>query len=221
MESKGEKLVENVHPGEHGEPDQKNNWKDDQYLSDYYKNHFGEVNEAIELCKQVIQFKGERFVSGWVVVSINEWNQHQERVIIISSGAYYRVKYDFGHKTVVHSQRITLPTITHIEVGWISNSSSTLETATEQKVDTDNAYYGVRIFANDTAETYRTFRSHYPGQRGKEFIDKLTASLDRIRQRTFAPDSIVKEVDAIRVRNNFPPLASVHNAFKLGMWLKL
>lgn len=217
----------NAHTDEHAISPKSTPAKDyARYFSEYYGSYFKKVEEVIEHCKQeVFAYKGEKFVSGWVVVSINRWAQLQERVVLVTTGAYYRVKYDFNDMVILRSHRVPIPDLSSIQVGWLHQDTFTpIETLLSSTPDanaatsTEQSHFAIRIFANGQ---YRTFCAHYPGARGREFVELLVASIEKVRAHTFSSDTITHTVPTIRVTNNVPILAFVHNKLQLGMWLKL
>jgi hypothetical protein len=65
------------------------------------------VQEAVEACKKQSTFyedsisanvifsvinSPEVFIKAWDFISINQWNKEQERLVIVTTGAYYRIK---------------------------------------------------------------------------------------------------------------------------------
>ena len=76
-----------------------------------------ECMKVLEECRSQLVSSEEGTVVGWVVVSINKWGQEQERVVLLSEKAWYRVKYHFEDAAVLRWERTPLEHIVSIEVG--------------------------------------------------------------------------------------------------------
>jgi len=72
----------------------------------------------VSLCQKQIPSIGEEggLLSSWLCFSYNQFNVEQERILILTKKAYYRIKFDFMTKTMVRSDRVELSTIVKIQV---------------------------------------------------------------------------------------------------------
>jgi len=61
--------------------------------------------------------KGEVVLAGWPVVSINEWGMQQERVLVLTSMALYRVAFKLARGSISHYARTSLGSIRRLERG--------------------------------------------------------------------------------------------------------
>jgi len=60
---------------------------------------------------------GESILGTWAVISINKRDEQQDRVILLSSAAFYRVKLKSRGRAVDHFTRIALEDIDHLQKG--------------------------------------------------------------------------------------------------------
>jgi len=74
----------------------------------------------VSLCMESVEAQaaqGELVLQGWPVVSINEWGVRQERVLVLSTLAVYRLdsRYFVGESKVEQRSRVHLSAISYIE----------------------------------------------------------------------------------------------------------
>jgi len=78
----------------------------------------GQQEKCLEVCKAACKGEEtEEYLKGWVVTSINEWGHDQERVLILTTQAVYRCKFDFNSNRCEHANRTALSSIIRIEHG--------------------------------------------------------------------------------------------------------
>jgi len=95
--------------------DQKNFWKPDE----------GE-DWAISGVAESLETEDETYVKGWVVVKINERDQEQERVLILSDRAYYTARYDYSSGKVSKIRRHDLANYQYMRLGTLLGSKWTI-----------------------------------------------------------------------------------------------
>lgn len=118
------------------------------------------VKDATEHCRKQFMAPDEKIYKSWSIISINKWNNEQERLLIISSLAYYRVKYDFNKKKVLRHQKVMLKEIDALHKGYCQlDKQDRIRSPQESK-------YGIRIFHSKNHE-FRTFCSYQKGEAGK------------------------------------------------------
>jgi len=75
-------------------------------------------NKAIQKCISELIQPPELLIKAWIVKSINEWDQEQERVLLLTNEAYYRVKYNFKDAGILRSRKQPLSDIIRIYHGY-------------------------------------------------------------------------------------------------------
>eukprot|EP00300_Choanocystis_sp_HF-7_P033265 c45574_g1_i1.p1 GENE.c45574_g1_i1~~c45574_g1_i1.p1 ORF type:complete len:192 (+),score=31.79 c45574_g1_i1:26-577(+) len=125
----------------------------------------GAQDAAVENCRAVIE-PDETFLEGWSVISINQWDFEQPRVLLLSSAALYRVKYNFADGEIKHHERQPLEDIMRIQCGPFYHHKFTL--AGMLTPDAEGAAgYGLRVFSEQwrsasvfsKEQQFRTYRS--------------------------------------------------------------
>lgn len=106
----------------------------------------GAIETAVRQCMKTLLQPDDGEVKGvWLLVSVNHWNFEQERLIILTSQAVYRVKYDFLKLTVVKHVRIRVLELKKIVKGMFAfPENSVTPVISSNLLDT----LGVRIFTS-------------------------------------------------------------------------
>ena len=76
--------------------------------------------EAVARCVQYVRGlarEEERVLSGWPVLSINEWGQQQVRTLVLTSHALYRIAFAIDRGAIDHYSRTSLGACRTIERG--------------------------------------------------------------------------------------------------------
>eukprot|EP01006_Ploeotia_vitrea_P038913 TRINITY_DN66286_c5_g4_i1.p1 TRINITY_DN66286_c5_g4~~TRINITY_DN66286_c5_g4_i1.p1 ORF type:complete len:314 (+),score=187.96 TRINITY_DN66286_c5_g4_i1:95-943(+) len=73
--------------------------------------------------KELIEDDDEKLVKGWDIVFHNSVGKEQERLLIATTKALYRVKYDYKEGKVDHFERMDLKNIQVIEYGQFNYST--------------------------------------------------------------------------------------------------
>eukprot|EP00698_Gefionella_okellyi_P005890 TRINITY_DN15321_c0_g1_i1.p1 TRINITY_DN15321_c0_g1~~TRINITY_DN15321_c0_g1_i1.p1 ORF type:complete len:242 (+),score=32.41 TRINITY_DN15321_c0_g1_i1:109-726(+) len=186
-------------------------------------------DEAIHRCMQLIAFKDmEQLVRPFNVLSINQWNTEQERLLLLTSHALYRIKYDFDSHSVHHFERMPLKDIKAIQHGpLIHGASQLVSPALSEAVSP----YGLRIFTSFEApgwfskeQPYRTYTSLIspaanPGAHKGEILE-LLQQLQETRAGLEAKPFDVYEGVAIVRSAPWNVVSLVFNNAKMGVWHK-
>ena len=105
------------------------------------------AERAIQECRKILP--DEPFIAGWVIVSINKWNFEQTRVLLLTSKAMYRVKYDFNSGSAErgfdHAARTPLADIMVVQQGRLHDSRFSSITESTTKPPT---LYALRIVSS-------------------------------------------------------------------------
>ncbi|KNC46570.1 uncharacterized protein AMSG_03005 [Thecamonas trahens ATCC 50062] len=121
---------------------------------------------AVAECRVVVE-AGEEFVDGWEVVSINQWDVEQVRVLILSTAALYRIKYKASSGEILHHHRQPLDDICRIQIGRFVFGTFAVARLFRSAADEDGIV-GLRIFSAehrggssllDEAQPFRTYRA--------------------------------------------------------------
>ncbi len=197
--------------------------------------------DGITHCKQLLVPKGE-FRKGFVLISINQFNIEQERVIILGSKCYWRIKYNFDVKQVERYEETPLSSITHIERGRFRYPKLSLtklldmgaskqygirihhKAVAVDGVMLDSERVGTRASANPfkKVQPMRTFRALdcVSYEFGKDIIKDLCDSFTEAVSKA-CPDSTFYVSDSTLVRNDYiGPLSAVLNAWQVGHYNK-
>eukprot|EP00002_Diphylleia_rotans_P033733 TRINITY_DN7204_c0_g1_i1.p1 TRINITY_DN7204_c0_g1~~TRINITY_DN7204_c0_g1_i1.p1 ORF type:complete len:265 (+),score=55.57 TRINITY_DN7204_c0_g1_i1:53-847(+) len=83
----------------------------------YYEATGAAQREAIRRCMAYVSQDGEFLLKGYAVTSLNEWAVEQERILLVSDRAYYRIKYEYASHSVVRCRRTPLSDIVEIQYG--------------------------------------------------------------------------------------------------------
>jgi phosphatidylinositol 4-phosphatase len=82
--------------------------------------------QAIGNCVEEVQIPGEECQRAWIVLSVNSRGIEQQRVLILSDMALYRVKYNFSKKKIVRYEKWELLRIFSVEWGPVSGGNQRL-----------------------------------------------------------------------------------------------
>lgn len=63
------------------------------------EEHFVAINTCTSLL--LSEHEDEAFVNAWIVISINQRGQEQERILLLTQTAFYRCKYNFQEARIV------------------------------------------------------------------------------------------------------------------------
>jgi len=80
----------------------------------------GEHGVAVRRCLQYVSGlikEGETVLAAWPVISCNEWAMQQERVLVLTSHALYRLAFKGSSQAIDHFSRCSLGNIKRIERG--------------------------------------------------------------------------------------------------------
>jgi len=184
-----------------------------------------ECMDALEECRSQLVPREEGGVVGWVVISINKWGQEQERVVLLSEKAWYRIKYDFEDSSIIRWERTALENISSIEVGttaikdnlpallpaWISGGDEMLE-------------YAIRLHLAETeSDTHRTFRPMAARSRRNVSHERflVEAIIKEVQERYFnlmdgevLPLTVAHEMEL----DSVPLITTAYNSLKAGMF---
>ncbi|GIQ80461.1 inositol phosphatase [Kipferlia bialata] len=200
--------------------------------------------EGIKFCREHIIPQNESFLKGYVFISINQWNMEQERVVLLTDKAIYRVKYDFETKNIQRHESTKLTDITHIHRGVLEYPQYAFLSKMAQGVD--ERIYGCRIYSKEGSangvnidgqavgkrsiwnpfqkhQSFRTFKAldSFDAQQGRDVTLEFTNLLfDSIRRAD--PESAVYKVESPINRSNVLGLVSVGaNKAKMGSFKKV
>mmetsp|Transcript_44910 Transcript_44910/g.109498 ORF Transcript_44910/g.109498 Transcript_44910/m.109498 type:complete len:245 (+) Transcript_44910:168-902(+) len=128
MEDFAQLVQETTEPAKHGDLA-----KVREVLRDAKRTHFlwqptSAQQEAIDKCIDNCLPEGEQCLKGWAVTSVNEWGVDQERILLLSDKAVYRVKFDFDGKTVSSTKAVPLGDILRVEYGSFKAAKTSLTT---------------------------------------------------------------------------------------------
>ena len=70
---------------------------------------------GVERAKTYVQGSDREVLAGFYVQSINEWRMYQQRVIVVTRSAYYRVTYSPKHGRIDHYQKTPLQKLRVLE----------------------------------------------------------------------------------------------------------
>ena len=97
---------------------------DDNALRERRARETARSEAAVQECRKILP--DEPFIAGWVIISINKWNFEQTRVLLLTSKAMYRVKYDFNSGSAErgfdHAARTPLSDIMTVQRGRMHDS---------------------------------------------------------------------------------------------------
>eukprot|EP00163_Fabomonas_tropica_P017660 TRINITY_DN3137_c2_g1_i10.p1 TRINITY_DN3137_c2_g1~~TRINITY_DN3137_c2_g1_i10.p1 ORF type:complete len:213 (+),score=47.67 TRINITY_DN3137_c2_g1_i10:195-833(+) len=182
---------------------------------------------AINRCRDLLIQADESFLKGWVVLSINQWDQEQERILLLTNKAYYRVKFDFAKDQVEHHERTPLREIRFIQKGYFKVSKYTF--AGLMKGNEYQQTYGIRIYAGENrssnpfnkSQYYRTYTAlpdnrSGPDGSGKAVMLEILHAISSARKAIAKSDGFyVSDYDIARP-NLLGPISVAANALKLG-----
>ncbi|KAG9395642.1 Inositol phosphatase [Carpediemonas membranifera] len=197
---------------------------------------------GINHCRQIlVPTKGE-FRKGFVLISINQFNIEQERVVLLTKKSYWRVKYNFDTKSIERSEETPLSEVTHIEKGYFKYPKLSLtkvfdvgaqkqygvriyrKQAEANGVMLDGETVGIRESVNPLKkmQPFRTFRALdcVTYEYGREVINDLCAAFQEALE-AIAPDSGFYVSECPLVRSDvIGPFSAVLNAWQVGHYNK-
>lgn len=204
-----------------------------------------EFREAVLQCQREVLQSDERFVCGWVILSINQFDHEQERVLILSDKAIVRVKYIFTKSKVEHFNRTELQDVSRIEMGWLVDNKMSVNTLAKtvgvnQVLKMGTPHFGFRIHTNapptkvwNKEQPFATYRAWVSPTVGNvPSHQEAAARLAKQEMETKAAEQIVStiansgkealadfEVMETNVSrgNNYDFTFGIHNASRLGM----
>jgi hypothetical protein len=91
----------------------------------------------------------ESLVKGWVVISINPFDVEQRRVLLLSTRAMYRVKFDFDTAAIERFEKTPLADVIHAQRGQLIYSRFSLTGALDKRMKKTGTQFGVRIFSKE------------------------------------------------------------------------
>eukprot|EP00298_Acanthocystis_sp_HF-20_P009519 c18357_g1_i1.p1 GENE.c18357_g1_i1~~c18357_g1_i1.p1 ORF type:complete len:211 (+),score=61.34 c18357_g1_i1:44-634(+) len=149
----------------------------------------------------------EKFIAGWILISINKWDQEQERILLLTSKAIYRVKYLFDTHQVDHFKRSSLTEITILQKGYIYGGT------------TNGTLYGMRLYqGNNNYQTFTTnSRSVEDGTHQKDFMITIINDIARTRRALSTQNFCISDYDITR-SNSLGPLSTTYNKLGWGLW---
>jgi len=196
----------------------------------------GNLNKVIELLNK----NSLSWQPAWIVKSINEWDQEQERVLLLTNEAYYRVKYNFKDAGILRSRKQPLSDIIRIYHGYFYCPSNYSLTALIKK-DEISQQYGLRIFtkkidgrknpkyylrSSNGIEFYRTYRA-IPSKNAtineKDTIEEIAAafaSADDLLRTITGTSKFYVSFTSLRRENPGGLFSLSYNSLQLGMWNK-
>eukprot|EP01133_Synstelium_polycarpum_P006915 gene6915-8041_t len=77
---------------------------------------------------------GERVIKGWVMFSINFKDYESTRIILVTTEAIHRIKYDFTNLAVIHDKIFALNTVYKAKIGRFATWNSTVSNGLRSKV---------------------------------------------------------------------------------------
>ncbi|PRP74120.1 hypothetical protein PROFUN_06445 [Planoprotostelium fungivorum] len=162
------------------------------------------AGEDVETLTTKVVPKDENLLRGWIVVFINKVEREQDRVMMLTDKALYRVKFRFGTSRILRMERVALSDITSIQKGYY-------------KVN-DNLYYSFRIVGpsptDSTVTESRTYRP-YDSDSSIEMAHQIVDNIVRARVALGYKDNIVDLVSNLQP-HTASVLSMAHNALKLG-----
>jgi len=193
----------------------------------------------VQTCSEGAIAAGERLVCGWTLVSINQRDQEQERVVLLTDKAYYRVKYDFRTSKIEHLSRVPFKNITYLQKGLFKAPGEITSSSKEEASVPHQKHFGLKIYAEfapddeatDTlspkefekhaqAESARRYKGMYSWgglNDDREVFCEVTLQFLRLYLEATGKRLSVLE-DPIERKSTV--LASSMNALKMGMFHK-
>eukprot|EP00164_Ancoracysta_twista_P013276 GFYU01021133.1.p1 GENE.GFYU01021133.1~~GFYU01021133.1.p1 ORF type:complete len:202 (+),score=39.97 GFYU01021133.1:75-680(+) len=169
----------------------------------------------------------ETLKGAWSVISINQWDKEQERFVLLTDLAYYRVKYDYDQRRVDHYERVALSDISFIQQGFLYRDKYSLSTLVEGRggsADPD-AVCAARVFCGyertpnpfNQKQYYRTYSILGNNKEDtKALVMEMVECFAKARKAVTQGTFYISENDIHR-----PAMVSVvsllHNKLRLGM----
>ncbi|EGG23711.1 ankyrin repeat-containing protein [Cavenderia fasciculata] len=95
---------------------------------------------------------GERVIKGWVMYSINFKDYESDRIVLVTTEAIHRVKYDWVNLAVIHDKKFPLSSIYKVKVGRFTDWKSSISSSLRSKVYDQQV--GIQIWFENPA-TYK------------------------------------------------------------------
>lgn len=232
------KLIERAARDADGEPDFKQ-LSTHVTTSPYWRPSELAHREAIRRCAHYISRVDETFVKGYVTVSLNEWAYEQERIVVFTDKAVYRLKFDFEKNSVARCSRTPFSHLLRAEYGQFAPTKYSLSGFIMK--ETFQQQCGIRIVTdrkdgassvNDVARelmdgpptefarTYRPFTSDQLEE--KAVVEEMTGLLSvlcdlykQIHEPTFE-FAVVQKPLVQEIPGSIFSL--VANSLQMGMW---
>ena len=125
----------------------------------YYERYCDQtLKDAIAQVSQELMLNtgDDELVDAWPIISINQWDQEQQRLLALSKRAIFRIKYDFSSQKMVHYTRYSLDQLRFIQKGYFHTKPKSF--TRWWMGDKIRQQFGMRIFvsADNTTENERT-----------------------------------------------------------------
>ncbi|EFA76379.1 hypothetical protein PPL_10144 [Heterostelium album PN500] len=91
------------------------------------------ITQSITHSQKVIP-AGERVIKGWIMYSINFKDYESDRIVLITTEAIHRLKYDWKTLSVIHDKVFPLKDIYKVKVGRFTNWNRTVSSSLRSKV---------------------------------------------------------------------------------------
>eukprot|EP01117_Protostelium_nocturnum_P018834 TRINITY_DN7959_c0_g1_i1.p1 TRINITY_DN7959_c0_g1~~TRINITY_DN7959_c0_g1_i1.p1 ORF type:complete len:739 (-),score=199.32 TRINITY_DN7959_c0_g1_i1:66-2282(-) len=177
--------------------------------------------EDVETLQKILP-PDEQLNRGWIVVFINPSDQEQDRVMMLSSKALYRVKFKFGTSKIYRYEKIMLSDIQFIEKGYY-------------ELDEDPYYcfrihFSVSSSSSSTAQgnelntmKNRTYRP-YDTSTAIDMVNTIVNTIARTKTQWMNENNIQgSDIQIIEVpqlssnsKSSVPIFTKAHNVLKLG-----
>ncbi|KAL0212423.1 hypothetical protein RCL1_006049 [Eukaryota sp. TZLM3-RCL] len=193
--------------------------------------------DTIQYIRSQLIDDSELFLKGYPVVSLNRRGHQQERLLLITSQAFYHVKYDYLTHSIEHFKRFPLSIVSHIYWGHLCDdftSPPPRGSLTKRSALT----YGVQVFFKpdhpDSPSDLSNIRTYIPllpstvpDGSSQAVAEEITApfegslvflSKNSIMEHTFLPAGIVVQHEISKPSGGI--VSFVYNGLKLGFFKK-
>lgn len=159
---------------------------------------------AIEECTAYLEESGalvedEVITHAWIIISINEMDVEQERVLVLTNKSMVRFKYNFNASKIARNRHLSLNDIIGVQIGPFNNKPNNFGFSLTF-ASSENKQQNAHIYCALDYSRYSAYKT-------------LNAIADAVRE--FNPNMPVEEKTMTRTRT---VRGAVLNKFKLGMF---
>jgi hypothetical protein len=159
---------------------------------------------AIEECTAFLEESGalvedEVITHAWIIISINEMDVEQERVLVLTNKSLIRFKYNFNTSKIARNRHLQLSDISGVQIGAFTNKPNNYGFSLTF-ASSENKGQNAHIYCPLDYSRYSAYKT-------------LNAIADAVRE--FTPGLAVEEKTMTRTRT---VRGAVLNKFKLGMF---